>query len=251
MGVRAGRLVVVPAAGRGSRLGASEPKALVPVGGRPMLDWLADLYAPHVDRLVVVAHPSFAGSVEQWATAAGNVDVVQQASPTGMLDAILCALPVVRRFRPDWIWITWCDQIGVLPETVARLARETSIRDRALVMPTVPQRHPYIHLSRDSIGRITRVLHRREGDEMPEEGESDLGLFALTRVAFEDHLVRFAREAHVGGGTGERNFLPFVPWLAARAVVATFPCTHPMEALGVNTREDLRAMQTWLVERAR
>jgi hypothetical protein len=149
------------------------------------------------------------------------------------------------------VWITWCDQIGVLPETVERLQREAAKGEPAFVMPTVAQTHPYIHLARDSEGRIARILQRREGDAMPVEGESDMGLFALTRSAFERDLPRYAREAQVGNATGERNFLPFIPWLAARGDVATFLCTDPMEALGVNTPEDLDTMAAWLRGRAR
>ena len=251
MRIPTGRILVVPAAGRGSRLGTPLPKALAPVGGKPMLAWLVNMYSGFVDRIVVVAHPSFAREVERWGAQTGNIDVVEQPEPTGMLDAILCASAVVERLRPEWIWITWCDQIGVLPETVARLEQESGIPGRALVMPTVQQRNPYIHLARDADGRITRVLHRREGDAMPDEGESDMGLFALTRRAYEHDLAQYAREASIGSGTGERNFLPFIPWLAAHAAVATFPCTNPMEAVGVNTPDDLRRMETWLAERGR
>jgi bifunctional N-acetylglucosamine-1-phosphate-uridyltransferase/glucosamine-1-phosphate-acetyltransferase GlmU-like protein len=245
------RLLIVPAAGRGSRLGAAVPKPFVTVAGISMLDRLVDLYDRHVERFLVVVNPSFVEDAREWGRRLPNVEIVEQRMPTGMLDAILCASPAVARLHPDWIWITWCDQIGVLPETVVRLETETAIAGPALVMPTVRRRHPYIHLARDSNGRITRILHLREGDEMPEEGESDMGLFALSRRAFEEGLTRYAREADVGLGTGERNFLPFIPWLAERATVATFPCTNAMEALGVNTPEDLRVMEGWLRERTR
>ena len=245
------RLLIVPAAGRGSRLGLPVPKAFLPVAGRPMLDWIANLYRSRVDRIVVVAHPSFARDTEQWGASAGTVDVVQQAEPTGMLDAILCASSVVARHQPEWVWITWCDQIGVLPETIDRLERETSIAGRALVMPTVRQETPYIHFARDREGRITHVLHRREGDDMPDVGESDMGLFALTGSTFNRDLSRYAREANASAGTGERNFLPFIPWLATHATIATFPPVNPLEARGVNTPEDLRAMEGWLRERVR
>ena len=43
------RVLIVPAAGRGQRLGSSVPKVLVPVNGRPMLHHLLDLYAPLSD----------------------------------------------------------------------------------------------------------------------------------------------------------------------------------------------------------
>ena len=36
---------IVPAAGRGSRLGFDQPKILFPVAGRPILDWLLEFFA--------------------------------------------------------------------------------------------------------------------------------------------------------------------------------------------------------------
>jgi len=244
------RLLVIPAAGLGTRLKSSQPKALVAVNGRPMLDHLVDLYASYVDYTVVIAHPSFAGDLEAWADEAGYSEVVQQPSPTGMLDAILLAAPAVMRLRPDSIWITWCDQVGVLPATVQRLADVSSPEPLpALVFPTVRRTAPYIHFERDTAGRITDVLHRREGDSMPAEGESDMGLFALSRAAFDSELHQYASEVVAGRSTGERNFLPFIAWLSSRAPVITFPCTDPMEAVGINTPEELQQVEDWLRRR--
>ena len=245
------RLLVIPAAGLGTRLRSTLPKALVRVNGRPMVDHLLDLYAPHVEYTVIVAHPSFARDVEAWADEAGCCEVVCQPSPTGMLDAILLADSAVSRLRPDSIWITWCDQVGVLPPTIERLALVSADEPPpALALPTVRRVQPYIHFARDADGRITGVLHRREGDEMPDEGESDMGVFAISREAFVRDLHEYASIAEPGRATGERNFLPFIPWLASRARVVTFPCTDPMEAIGINTPEELRDVEQWLRERS-
>lgn len=241
------RVLVIPAAGRGSRLHAGIPKALVIVNGRPMLDYLADLYAPFVQAMIVVAAPSFVVEIERWGRRYGNVFVTEQAAPTGMLDAIRQAAPLVSRLGANEIWITWSDQIGVRPATVARLAALTGGgTPPALVLPTAIRARPYIHFERDPAGRIVRLLQRREGDAMPREGEGDIGLFGLAREAFDTDLEEYARAAPPGRATGERNFVPFVPWLAQRRAVATFPCTHPFEAVGVNTPADLEEMVEWL-----
>lgn len=241
------RVLIIPAAGRGSRLGTAIPKALVPVNGRPMLAHLADLYAPFVQHIVVVAHPSFSGDVRAWGRGCGNVAVVEQLQPTGMLDAILAAAKDVRSHRPREVWITWADQVGVLPETLRRLdAAMSEVPGPALALPTVKKEHPYIHFERDATGRISRLLQKREGDVMPPTGESDMGVFALSAEAFDRDLETYARQVVPGSGTGERNFVPFVPWMAQRSTVVTIACTDPREAVGINTPDELAAVEHWL-----
>jgi bifunctional UDP-N-acetylglucosamine pyrophosphorylase / glucosamine-1-phosphate N-acetyltransferase len=244
------RLLVIPAAGLGSRLGAQVPKVLVRVAGATMLDRLLDLYEHAVDRVVIVVNPAFAGDVQRHVAShrdALRIDCVAQPSPTGMLDAILLGLPAAERYRPSSVWVTWCDQVAVHPKTVSRLvARTSSQAPPALVMPTVARQHPYIHLERDATGRIVRVLHRREGDVMPDTGESDMGLFAMSPRAYTELLPRYADTVEIGRQTGERNFLPFLPWLAAGHTVTTFSCEDPMEAVGINTPEDLAVVEAYL-----
>ena len=247
------RTLIVPAAGLGSRLRAAAPKALVPVGGRPMIDHLIGLTSPHVQHVVVVAHPSFSAAVRDhlartWPHV--SCDVIEQQQPTGMLDAILLATPAVTRSDAENIWIVWCDQVGILPATLARLAAASSSPPLPdLVVATVWRTDPYIHFDRDEEGRIVRVRQRREGDEMPPQGESDMGLFALSRAAFLSQLPTYATDVAPGRGTGERNFLPFIPWIASSGTVVTIPATDPLEALGINTPEDLAAVERWLRER--
>jgi len=248
------RLLIVPAAGLGSRLGAGVPKALVRVVGQPMLDHLLELYRPYAGHVVVVTHPSFSADVrahlerrDSRVPDTPRWSLAEQSAPTGMLDAILEAAPIVAREDPVAIWITWCDQVGILAATAARLAAaETSNPPPAVALPTIWRRNPYIHFARDDDGQIVRVLHRREGDRLPDFGESDMGLFALSRDGFAHHLPRYAASLEPGRGTGERNFLPFIAWVSSRASVVTFAGTDEREAVGVNTPEELRAVEEWL-----
>jgi bifunctional UDP-N-acetylglucosamine pyrophosphorylase / glucosamine-1-phosphate N-acetyltransferase len=256
------RILIVPAAGAGTRLGGVLPKLLVPVGGRAMIDRVLDLYRRVARSAVVVVSPAAEPSArthlrvtETEAYLAGvaiAIECVVQPAPTGMLDAILLAAPAVSQAQPDEVWVTWCDQIAVHPDTVRRLA--AALRDNpaaALAMPTVRRSDPYTHLERDATGRITRILHRREGDAMPQVGESDMGLFAMPRRTYEELLPAYERHVSVGKATGERNFVPFVPWLAGAHTVVTFPAVDEIEAMGVNTPDELRAVEAYLRDRER
>lgn len=218
-----------------------------------MIDRLLDLYRTVVARVVVIAHPSFAEQLRAHVrNAILPVDVVVQDAPTGMLDAILIARDHVAAGDAMRVWVTWCDQVAVAPATVERLATLGDEQPTAdLILPTVSRHAPYVHLERDATGRIVRILHRREGDTMPADGESEMGLFSLTRDAYLERLPQFAAAPGIGTRTGERNFLPFIPWMAARGEVVTFPCADDMEAVGVNTPGELRAVEAYLAGRER
>lgn len=240
--------LIIPAAGSGTRLQSSLPKVLSPVNGRPMLHYIFQAYRDYVSRIVVVVKPSFEKDVQAYVEGQEiPVEIARQESPTGMLDAILNAKPFLSGWEPDRIWITWCDQIAVHPQTVLNLyemSRHPKQYD--LVFPTVHMNKPYIHLDRNSRGEIMNILHERECDIMPDRGESDMGLFSLSSHAYHNLLESFSKQVMQGATTKERNFLPFIPWVQTHGTMKSFSACHPMEALGVNTPEDLKKMEHYL-----
>lgn len=218
-----------------------------------MIDHLLHRYRDVAQSVVLVVHPSFEIDVKrhvQNVAPSVTVQYASQSEPTGMLDAIMLATDAVKRSAPGRVWITWCDQIGVHPDTISMLERLSHERaDASVIFPTVRQEPPYIHLDRDSTGRITRIRQRREGDAMPAIGESDMGLFSLSTDAYFNLLPQFSGDAIAAASTRERNFLPFIPWLAERGhAVATFASTNPLEAIGVNTPDDRRRLEAYLRE---
>jgi bifunctional UDP-N-acetylglucosamine pyrophosphorylase / glucosamine-1-phosphate N-acetyltransferase len=240
--------MIIPAAGMGARLRSPIPKVLLPVNGRPMIEYLFDLYGAIVDVFVLVLNPRFEAEVRRHCgNVSHRIEYALQPFPSGMLDAILAPSEQVRRHRPSRVWITWCDQIAVQPATVRRLeAASDQEANAAVVLPTVSRTDPYVHLVRDPNGEICAVAHHRENEPLPTVGESDLGLFALSHEAYFRLLPEFAREISEGATTGERNFLPFVPWLRGRARVRTVSATDEIESVGINTPEELRRVEAFL-----
>lgn len=248
------RVLIVPAAGRGSRLGGSRPKALTLVNGTPMIQHVLERHRGRVALVVVVVRPGMEPEMEAVGRDAGvPVRAVVQEQPTGMLDAIRVAAGEVRRARPDGVWITWCDQVAIRPATLDALERACPGGEAiAFAFPTLVGPRPYIHFERGPGGRITALRQRREGDVMPPVGESDAGLFAMSARTWREILPAFDEAFGDRGATGERNFLPFIPWLEARhpGAVRTFPCQEPIEALGINTPGDLARIEADLASRA-
>jgi bifunctional UDP-N-acetylglucosamine pyrophosphorylase/glucosamine-1-phosphate N-acetyltransferase len=247
----ASSILIIPAAGLGTRLNVSTPKLLVKVGGKPMVDRLLDLYESVVDRIILVLHPSFEAAVRGHCGNRTRLIYARQDTPTGMLDAILAPIAELRPDNPKRVWITWCDQVAIHPATVEQLKQLSSLHhETPLIFPTMVREVPYIHLVRDERGRVLDIRHEREGDEMPAIGESDMGLFSLSGHAYFDRLVEFAGRVEPATKTRERNFLPFITWLSQQGgEVRTFAGRDKEEAIGINTPDELRVVEQYLLKR--
>lgn len=242
------RALVIPAAGLGTRLGSSLPKALTPVAGQPMIGHVLDRCAPFIDCVVVVVNPAARRAMIDYLKQRPQpFAIAMQETPTGMLDAILAAEERVAHVKSR-VWIAWCDQVRLSDETLRRVVAAEEADDGpepAAVFPTTEQASPYIHFDRDAAGRLTGVRQRREQDAMPPVGESDAGMFSLSWAAYQ-LLAAYRDAAPRGRVTGERNFLPFLPWLAADHDVRTVALADPREAHGINTPEELAAAEAAL-----
>jgi bifunctional UDP-N-acetylglucosamine pyrophosphorylase/glucosamine-1-phosphate N-acetyltransferase len=225
---------VVPAAGRGSRLGSALPKILYPIAGRPIGAWLVDLLAPRCSRVVLVLSPEGRASVAPVATTwSGRVVIAVQEEPRGMGDAVLAARELARTRST---LVLWGDQVTLREETLDALMSLHAGREGArLTLATVMRPEPYIHFERDSDGRIVRVFQRRDEAIPADPGENDCGVFAFDTRALFDELDA-ARAAHTAG---ELNLLPLFPrFERGPHAVATVRIDDVAETLGVNTREE-------------
>ena len=91
---------VIPCGGRGTRLAArypDTPKELLPVAGKPLLQWtLEEAAAAGLERIVIVTSP-LKPQIAQYVSggpprfAQGRLAVVVQPEPRGLGDAITCA----------------------------------------------------------------------------------------------------------------------------------------------------------------
>jgi bifunctional UDP-N-acetylglucosamine pyrophosphorylase/glucosamine-1-phosphate N-acetyltransferase len=243
---------VVPAAGRGSRLGFDKPKILYPVAGRPIIDWLLRFLLPNCSRLVFVLSPDGRPLVEQYisetwaAESGGRCDTVVQEVPTGMGDAVQSGLSAV---RTPLLCVVWGDQVALRNESVeACLRLQQGYLSPDMTVPTVFRDHPYIHFDRDGTGRIRSLLQAREGDPMPSTGESDTGFFCFRTDTLRALLSELRQQPqNTGSLTREFNLLPVIPLAIQQdRVVITPRIMSVEETVGINSAEDAERLETYL-----
>jgi bifunctional N-acetylglucosamine-1-phosphate-uridyltransferase/glucosamine-1-phosphate-acetyltransferase GlmU-like protein len=239
---------LIPAAGRGSRLGFELPKILFPIAGATILEWLVDLLKPLCARFVFVLSPSGAPQVQEAASrlAPGCVAIAVQSEPRGMADAIGHGLALVETRHT---LIVWGDQVALRPDSLEFLMRlHQGIAQPAAVCPTLWRDRPYIHFERSESGRVSRVLQAREGDSMPERGESDSGVFLFRTEALRRYLPHLLASGEcIGTKTGELNFLPIFPMLDR---LITAPIMSEAESVGVNSPADAAYLERQLLARS-
>jgi bifunctional UDP-N-acetylglucosamine pyrophosphorylase/glucosamine-1-phosphate N-acetyltransferase len=239
---------IIPAAGRGSRLGSDRPKILYPVAGRLLIEWLLDFLEPNCIRLIFVLSPEGVKEVrpELERLLPGRYEIAVQQVPLGMGDAVERALPVVK--TPHSV-IVWGDQVALRRESVdACLRLHEGPMNASVTCPTVFRANPYIHFDRDADGRISGLRQAREGDPMPEEGESDTGFFCFETQTLRRLLAALREQpGQEGRSTGEFNFLPVIPLAAHQGLEILSPLLMTLaETVGINSAADVDAVKTFL-----
>jgi bifunctional UDP-N-acetylglucosamine pyrophosphorylase/glucosamine-1-phosphate N-acetyltransferase len=230
---------VIPAAGRGSRLGTTKPKILAPLNqDQTVWSVLHAKIAPLVDHIHLVLSPE---GMREFPVLPEHVSHSIQREPIGMGDAIFGARPFWDAF--DAILIVWGDQVFVSTGTLRRALAALILPQRQLVLPLTRMAVPYVEYIFDG-ARLTKILQSREGDTTTPGGFSDVGTFLLRThglaAAWKDYLSKAER----GGKTDEVNFLPFLPFLSMQSwTITPLDVADPIEARGINTPEDLTFFQ--------
>jgi bifunctional UDP-N-acetylglucosamine pyrophosphorylase/glucosamine-1-phosphate N-acetyltransferase len=228
---------VIPAAGRGTRLGHAVPKIMIEIAdGVTVWDVLRERLRPSTGHVHVVVSPAGAGPFGELVAGVESVSVNVQEEPTGMGDAIFGAARHWAGY--DTILVVWGDQANLSAETVREVV--AAHPGKGLTVPLVPMAEPYVEYEPVG-GGLVRVRQSREGEECRPGGLSDIGVFCLAVEGLREAWGRYAVSAARGEATGEVNFLPFLPYLSQVEgwPVTVVPVTDPDEARGINTADDL------------
>ena len=226
---------LIPAAGRGSRLGTDTPKILAALTAQDTI-WsiLQAKLAPLVDHIHLVLSPDGAAAFPPLPP---KVSSSIQPQPLGMGDAIFGARAVWSTF--DAVLIVWGDQVFVSTRTLRRALETLAQPVRHAVLPVTRMEQPYVEY-RFEEAKLLDVLQSREGDRTTPGGFSDVGTFLLGTAGLAEIWDDYLATGPRGSATGEINFLPFLPFLSTQGwTITPLDVADATEARGINTPEDL------------
>jgi bifunctional UDP-N-acetylglucosamine pyrophosphorylase / glucosamine-1-phosphate N-acetyltransferase len=230
-------VVVVMAAGQGTRMRSDTPKVLHEICGRPMVGWpVAAALEAGAARVVVIGGPDrrLEGHLDP-----GVVLAVQPVAD-GTGGAVLAAAEHIDRDAP--VVILSGDVPLITAETIAALVAAHAATGAVATMVTTILDDPsgYGRVVRGADGSVERVVETKaDGDATEAEqaiDEVNTGIFCFDGGALLDALGQVGTD----NAQGERYLPDVLPILAAAGSrVSAFVADDPGLVLGVNDRTHL------------
>jgi bifunctional UDP-N-acetylglucosamine pyrophosphorylase / glucosamine-1-phosphate N-acetyltransferase len=233
-------VVVILAAGQGTRMRSATPKLLHELCGRPIIAWpVAAARAAGAGEIVVVDGPDrpLEGSLDP------EVRVAVQPQARGTADAVKAA---AGHIDPDaTVIVLNGDHPLITAETLTGLAEAHARSGAAATLATAVLEDPagYGRVVRAPDGTVERVVETKApGDATGLElriREISTGIYAFEGAA----LLRALEEVRSDNAQGELYLPDVVPILRARERSVTAHEIHDASELGVNDRAQLAAVR--------
>lgn len=240
-------LGVVMAAGKGTRMQSELPKVLVPVCGRPMIDYVLDaLAAAAVQRTVVVVGYR-ADDVRRALAGRPNIAFALQAEQRGTGHAVMCARQHLVD-HPGAVLVVAGDSPMMQSDSLTKLIAEFDRSRPACLLGTGVKDDP------QGLGRIVRDA---EGNfvGIVEEIDATVAQKQIREVNLSCYLFHgpdllFALDQIRADNAQKEYYLTDCPGvlLAAGRPVRALNVLQPCEALSINNPQELAAVESAMRE---
>lgn len=229
---------VILAAGKGTRMRSARAKVLHALAGRPLIAHVLDsARLLHPRRLHLVC--GHRAEALRAALPDGDLRWVHQAEQLGTGHALAQALPGV---EPDaTVLVLYGDVPLIRAGSLAPLVADAEAGALALLTVTLEDAGAYGRILRDPAGRVTGIVEAR--DARPDQlaiREINTGFLAAPAARLRAWLARLERD----NDQGEYYLTDIVGMAAAEGItITTHAPASPWEVLGVNSREELAALE--------
>ncbi|MEX0713870.1 MAG: NTP transferase domain-containing protein [Pirellulales bacterium] len=239
------RVAVVLAAGKGTRMKSELPKVLIPLAGRPMIDYVLDtLAASSIDEvLLVVGYRS--ADVRAAVGGRPGVRFVEQAEQLGTGHAVMVCRPELAGHQGPVLIVTG-DSPMIQADSLLRLLDEFDRRRPACLLGTA---------HRDDPAGLGRIVRDREGNFLDIVEEKDatpdqrrIREVNLSCYVFAGPDLLYALDHIRPANSQAEYYLTDCPGVLRRAgrPVEALPLLKPVEALSINTPAELAVVEAAL-----
>lgn len=247
-------VIVILAAGQGTRMNSRTQKILHEVGGKPMVAHVFEAAAAVADSApIVVVGPGEEG-VERLFGAHGRYVVQPQQLGTG--HATLMAQPA---WPPDTdqVLVTYGDMPLLRASTMRRLAERQAQSGAAVALLSVlgEPESTFGRVMRDEAEHVLEIVEVAEARKRPDGAailanrELNVGVYCFDAVWLGQNLVRLPLRQARGGPEYYLTDLVGLAVKQGRSVSATI-INDPDECLGAGTRQELAAVERAFRRRA-
>jgi bifunctional UDP-N-acetylglucosamine pyrophosphorylase / glucosamine-1-phosphate N-acetyltransferase len=240
-------VAVVLAAGKGTRMKSELPKVLVPVAGRPMIEYVLDsLAAAGIDDVVLVI--GYRADLVKAALAnRQGLTFVEQTQQLGTGHAVMVSRDELARRGDAAVFVLAGDSPMMQASSLAALMDEFSQRLPACLIGTAHKKNPQGlgRVVRDAAGRFLKIVE--EKDATPAERE--LTEVNLSCYLFDCRALLSALERLRNNNAQGEFYITDVPGILkeqGQAVVA-LDVLQPVESLSINTVDELAIVEQELL----
>jgi bifunctional UDP-N-acetylglucosamine pyrophosphorylase/glucosamine-1-phosphate N-acetyltransferase/UDP-N-acetylglucosamine pyrophosphorylase len=230
------------AAGKGTRMKSELPKVLVPVLGRPMIDYVIDaLEAAGVERIVVVV--GYRGDDVRRALASRRrVEFAVQAEQRGTGHAVMCAREPLAQHRGA-VLVVAGDSPMMQSESVRTLLGEFARTKPACILGTATKDNPagLGRIVRDAAGQFQKIVEEKDATS----DQRQIHEVNLSCYVFDAGELLWALDQIRSDNAQGEYYLTDCPGalLAAGKRVDAAAVLKPCEALSINNMDELAAVE--------
>jgi bifunctional UDP-N-acetylglucosamine pyrophosphorylase/glucosamine-1-phosphate N-acetyltransferase len=239
--------IIIMAAGKGTRMGSELPKVLVPLKGRPMLDYLLDSIsktAPALKPIVIVSPDNqkiIAAALQKY-----DVQYVVQEQQLGTGHAVACARDYIDA-RAVNIFVLNGDHPFYKSETIQNfpLKHEGMVSMITLVLPNFADwRSVFYHWGRIIRGKDNNVQGIKEFKDATDEEKEILEVNPNCFCFNKDWFFANIDKVHDDNKAHEFYLTDMVKIAFASGHHVGIWNIEPKEAMGINSPEELQIAES-------